>query len=71
MQVKKRQLELDMKQQTGLKLGKEYSKAVYCHLAYLIYMQSTSCKISGLGDHKLNLEKVKEPETKLPASIES
>ena len=42
MQVKKQQLELDMEQQTGFKLGKEYIKAVYCHPAYLIYMQSTS-----------------------------
>ena len=53
-QVKKQQLEPDMEQLTGSKFGKEHSKAVYCHLAYLIYMQSTSCKISGLGDHKLN-----------------
>ena len=43
MQVKKQQLELDMEQQTGSKLGKEYIKAVYCHPAYLTYMQSTSC----------------------------
>ena len=42
IQVKKQQLELDMEQQTGSKLGKEYVKAVYCHLAYLAYMQSTS-----------------------------
>ena len=42
MQVRKQQLELDMEQQTGSKLGKEYVKAVYCHPAYLIYMQSTS-----------------------------
>ena len=42
MQVKKQQLEPDMEQQTGSKLGKGYIKAVYCHLAYLIYMQSTS-----------------------------
>ena len=42
VQVKKQQLELDMKQQTGSKLGKEYVKAVYGHLAYLTYMQSTS-----------------------------
>ena len=41
MQVKKQQLELDKEQQTGSKLGKEYIKAVYCHLAYLNYMQST------------------------------
>ena len=43
MQVKRQQLELDVKQRTGSKLGKEYSKAVYCHLVYLTYMQSTSC----------------------------
>ena len=45
MQVKKQQLEPDMEQQTGSKLEKEYVKAVYCHPAYLIYMQSTSCEI--------------------------
>ena len=45
MQVKKQQLELDMEQWTGSKLGKEYIKAVYCHSAYLTYMQSTSCKM--------------------------
>ena len=53
MQVKKQQLELDMEQQTGSKLGKEYIKAVYCHHAYLTYMQSTSCKMSGWMNHKL------------------
>jgi len=42
MQVKKQQLELDMEQQTGSKFGKEYIKAVYCHAAYLTYMQSMS-----------------------------
>ena len=41
MQVKKAQLELDMEKQTGSKLWKEYSKAVYCNSAYLTYMQST------------------------------
>ena len=41
MEVKKQQLELDMEQQTGSKLGKEYIKAVYCHPAYLTYIQST------------------------------
>ena len=45
MQVKKQQLEPDMEQQTGSKLGKEYVKAVYCHLAGLTYMQSTSCRL--------------------------
>ena len=40
MQVEKQQLELDMEQQIGSKLGKEYIKAVYCHPAYLTYMQS-------------------------------
>ena len=43
MQVKKQQLEPDMEQQTGSKLGKEYVKAVYSHPAYLTYTQSTSC----------------------------
>ena len=47
MQVKKQQLELDTEQKTGSKLGKEYVKAVYCHPDYLIYMQSTSCKMLG------------------------
>ena len=41
-EVKKQQLELDMEQQTDSKSGKEYIKAVFCHPAYLIYMQSTS-----------------------------
>ena len=45
MQVKKQHLELNMEQQTGSKLGKEYVKAVYCHPAYLNYMQSISCKM--------------------------
>ena len=53
MQVKKKQLELDMEQQTGSKSGKEYIKAVYCHPAYLTYMQSTSCKTPGWMKHKL------------------
>ena len=42
-QVKKQQLEPDMEQQTGSNLKKDYNKAVYCHPAYLTYMQSTSC----------------------------
>ena len=54
MQVRKQQLELDMEQWTGSKLGKEYSKAVYCHPAYLIYMQSTSCEMLGWIKHKLD-----------------
>ena len=53
MQVKKQQLELDMEQQTGSKLGKEYIKAVNCHPAYLTYMQSTSCEILDWIKHKL------------------
>ena len=53
MQVRKQQLELDMEQQTDSKLGKEYVKAVYCHSAYLSYMQSTSCKMPGWMKHKL------------------
>ena len=53
MQVKKQQLELDMEQQTGFKLGKEYIKAVYCHPAYLTYIQSTSCEMLGWVNHRL------------------
>ena len=60
MQVKKQQLEPDMKQQTGSKLGKEYIKAVYCHHSYLTYtkykivlIQSTSCEMPGWITHKL------------------
>ena len=53
MQVKKQQLELDMEQQTGSKLGKEYVKVVYYHPAYLTYMQNTSCKMLGWMKHKL------------------
>ena len=53
MQVKKQQLEPDMEQQTGSKLGKEYVKAVCCHPAYLTCMQSTPCEILGWMKHKL------------------
>ena len=53
MQVRKQQLELDMEQQTGSKLGKEYIKPVYCHPAYLTSMQSTSCEMPGWMKHKL------------------
>ena len=53
MQVKKQQLELDMEQWTGSELGKEYIEAIYCHPAYLTYMQSTSREISGWMKHKL------------------
>ena len=60
MQVKKQQLELDM-EQTGSKLGKEYVKAVYCHPAYLTYMQSTSCEMPGWMNRKL--------ESRLPGEI--
>ena len=61
MPVKKQQLELDMEQQTGSKSGKEYVKAVYCHPAYLTYMQSTSCEMPGCMKHKL--------ESRLPGEI--
>ena len=61
MQVKKQQLELGMEQQTGSKLGKEYVRAVYCHLAYLTYMQSTSREMPGWMKHKL--------ESRLPGEI--
>ena len=61
MQVKKQQLEPDVKQRTGSKLGKEYIKAVYCHPAYLTSMQSTSCETPGWMKHKL--------ESRLPGEI--
>ena len=61
MQVKKQQLELDMEQQTGSKPGKEYVKAIYCHPAYLTYMQSISCEMLGWMKHKL--------ESRLPGEI--
>ena len=53
MQVKKQQLELGMEKQNGSKWGKVYLKAVYCHPAYLTYMQSTSCEMPGWMKHKL------------------
>ena len=53
MQVKKQQLELDMEQQTGSKLEKEYVKAVYCHPAYLTSVQSPSWDMPGWMKHKL------------------
>ena len=53
MQVKKQQLELNMEQQTDSKLEKEYVKVVYCHPAYLTYMQGTSCEMMGWMKHKL------------------
>ena len=61
MQVEKQQLELDMEKCTGSKLGKKYVKVVYCHPAYLTYIQSTSCEM--LGWRKLKLE------VKLPGEI--
>ena len=61
MQVRKQQLELDMQQQTGSKEEKESVKAVYCHPAYLTYMQSTSWEMLGLRKHKL--------ESRLPGEI--
>ena len=61
MQVKKQQLELDKEQQTGFELGKEYAKAIFCHPAYLTYMQSTSCEMLGWMKHNL--------ESRLPEEI--
>ena len=65
MQVKKQQLELDMEQWTGSKLGKEYAKAVYCHPAYFTYRQSTSCKMPGWINHKLELGMPEEMSTSI------
>ena len=61
MQVRKQQLELDMEQQTDSKQEKEYIKAVYCHPAYLTYMQSTSWETLGWSKHNL--------ESRLPGEI--
>ena len=61
MRIRKEQLELDMEQQTGSKSRKEYVKAVYCHPAYLTYMQSTSWEMLGWSKHKL--------ESRLPGEI--
>ena len=61
MQVKKQQLEPDMEQQIGSKLEKEYVKAVYCHPAFLTYMQSTSYEMPGWMKHEL--------ESRLPGEI--
>ena len=61
MQDKKQQLELDMEPQTGSKLGKVYIKAVYCHPAYLTYMQSTLSEMPGWMNHNL--------ESRLPGEI--
>ena len=55
MQVKKQHLELDMEPWTDSKLRKEYIKAVYCHPAYLTYIQSTSCEMPGWMNPKLEL----------------
>ena len=61
MQVKKQQLEQHMEQQTGSKSGKEYIKAVYCHRAYLTYVQNTSCEMPDWMKPKL--------ESRLPGEI--
>ena len=61
MRVSKQQLEQDMEQQTDSKQDKEYIKAVYCHPAYLTYMQSTSWEMLGWKKHKL--------ESRLPGEI--
>ena len=61
MQVKEQQLEPDMEQRTGSKLGKEYVKAVYFHSVYLTFIQSISCKMPGWMKHKL--------ESRLPGEI--
>ena len=60
MWVKKQQLEPDMEQQTGSKLGKEYIKAVYCHPAHLTYMQNISCEMSGWMNPKLESRQLGE-----------
>ena len=61
MQVKNQQLDPDMEQWTGSKLGKEYVKDIYCHSVYLTYMQSTSCEMPDWMKHTL--------ESRLPGKI--
>ena len=61
MQVKKQQLQLHMEQRTGSKLGMEYDRAVFCHPAYLKFLQSTSWEMLGCMKHKL--------ESRLPQEI--
>ena len=61
MLVKRQQIELYMEQKTGSKSGKEYVKAVYCHLAYLTFMQNTSGEMPGWMKHKM--------ESRLPGEI--
>ena len=63
MKVKKQQLEPDMEQQTGSKLGKKYVKTVYYHLAYLTYMQSISYEVLGWMTHKLESRLLREIST--------
>ena len=65
MQIRKQQLELDMEQQIGSKQEKEYIKAVYCQSAYLTYMQSTSCKMPGWMNNKLESKLLGGPEEPL------
>ena len=60
-QVKKEQIFSDMEQWTGSKFGKQYVKAVYCYLAYLTYMQSTSCELPGWMKHR--------PKSRMPTEI--
>ena len=56
MQIKRQQLEPDREQQTGSKLGKEYVKAIYCHPAYLTYMQSTPMRNAGLEEAQAGIK---------------
>ena len=63
MQVKKQWLEPDVEQRTSSKLGKEYVKAVYCHPAYLTYIQSTSSEMLGLVNYKLESRLLREIST--------
>ena len=72
MQVKKQQLEPDMEQKIGSKLVKEYVKDVYCHPAYLAYMQSTSCEMPGWMNHKLEsrlAEEIATSDTQMTPSL--
>ena len=69
MWVKKQQLEPDIEQLTGSKLGKEDDKAIYCHPVYLAYIQSTSCEMLGWMNHKLESRLLREISTVLDMQV--
>ena len=70
MQVKKQQLQPNMEQRTGSKLRKVYANVVYCHPAYLTYVQSILCEMPGWMSHKLESRFLVEMSTTLDIQIQ-